>query len=237
MTSEPQVLLIGESAAALAERIRASGYGVLDWSSGAATGLAATGPHPAVALLASTEAGLIPVLRQRFGGMPLLLDIEEDTLENRAGCLSAGADDFWLSGHPPSELLQRLRCHLQSQARLQRCAPLLWVGDLSLDPGSRDARRGTRLLELTAREHDLLELLMLRQGQVLSRELILSHVWDDPDAASNVVEVYIRYLRQKLEQQGEPRLIHTVRGQGYCLSESPPDLRNERAAGRAGDGA
>jgi len=84
-------------------------------------------------------------------------------------------------------------------------------------------RRGQRLLALTAREYALLQLLMEHSGQVLSRDQILRQVWHDQrGAASNVIEVYVRYLRQKLEEHGEKRLIHTVRGQGYCLSNGPP---------------
>jgi DNA-binding response OmpR family regulator len=90
-------------------------------------------------------------------------------------------------------------------------------------PSRHEVRRGQRLIPLTAREYALLLLLIEHSGQVLSREQILRQVWHDQQgAASNVIEVYVRYLRQKLEEQGEKRLIHTVRGQGYCLSDGPP---------------
>ena len=83
--------------------------------------------------------------------------------------------------------------------------------------------RGNRLFALTAREYQLLLLLLRHAGEVVSREQILREVWDDQQAtASNVIEVYVRYLRQKLEEGGERRLIHTVRGHGYCLSDGPP---------------
>jgi DNA-binding response OmpR family regulator len=102
---------------------------------------------------------------------------------------------------------------------------LLQVADLSLDPVSRSVKRGPRLVALTAREYQLLLLLLERQGTVVSRELILRRVWnDDRRTSSNVIEVYVRYLRQKLEEGGERRLIHTIRGQGYCLSERQPPL-------------
>ncbi|MFO0103788.1 MAG: winged helix-turn-helix domain-containing protein, partial [Cyanobium sp.] len=117
----------------------------------------------------------------------------------------------------------RLHCNLRRQAA--PATPLLQVGDLSLDPLSRSVKRGPRPVALTAREYQLLLLLLERQGTVVSRELILRRVWnDDQGTSSNVIEVYVRYLRQKLEEGGERRLIHTVRGQGYCLSERLPPL-------------
>jgi DNA-binding response OmpR family regulator len=92
-----------------------------------------------------------------------------------------------------------------------------------VNPTRRAVRRGRREIALTAREYQLLLLLIRRAGEVVVRERILREIWDDqPGAASNVIEVYVRYLRQKLEEDGERRLIHTVRGQGYCLAERPP---------------
>jgi DNA-binding response OmpR family regulator len=103
--------------------------------------------------------------------------------------------------------------------------PLLQEGDLSLDPLSRSVKRGPRLVALTAREYALLLLLLERKGTVVNRDLILRRVWnDDRGTSSNVIEVYVRYLRQKLEEGGERRLIHTIRGRGYCLSERVPPL-------------
>jgi DNA-binding response OmpR family regulator len=100
---------------------------------------------------------------------------------------------------------------------------LLQLADLSLDPANRQVKRGRRIVALTAREYQLLLLLLERRGQVVSRDLIQRRVWnDDRGCTSNVIEVYVRYLRQKLEQEGEKRLIHTVRGRGYCLSERLP---------------
>jgi DNA-binding response OmpR family regulator len=106
------------------------------------------------------------------------------------------------------------------------------VGDLVLNPSTRQVKRGARPVGLTAREYQLLLLLLERKGTVVSRELILRQVWNDGQASnssnsnssSNVIEVYVRYLRQKLEEGGERRLIHTIRGQGYCLSERLPQL-------------
>ena len=92
--------------------------------------------------------------------------------------------------------------------------------DLTLDTGTRQATRGERVISLTAKEYELLELFMRHPRQVLTRDVIFDHVWDyDFGGESNIIEVYIRYLRQKLESDEEPRLIHTVRGMGYVLRE------------------
>jgi DNA-binding response OmpR family regulator len=121
----------------------------------------------------------------------------------------------------------RLRLHLDLTSRANVPAQLLQVGDLVLNPSTRQVKRGARPVGLTAREYQLLLLLLERKGTVVSRELILRQVWNDEQASnssSNVIEVYVRYLRQKLEEGGERRLIHTIRGQGYCLSERLPQL-------------
>jgi two-component system response regulator MprA len=100
--------------------------------------------------------------------------------------------------------------------------PVLKFADLTLDTGSRQAARGSRLIALTAKEYELLELFMRHPKQVLTREIIFDRVWGyDFGGESNVLEVYIRYLRQKLEADGEARLIHTIRGVGYVLRETP----------------
>jgi DNA-binding response OmpR family regulator len=157
--------------------------------------------------------------------VPVLLDVQENTVEARVRCLSAGADDFWLSSLGPSDLLMRLRLQLELLRREAPTCQLLQVGDLSLNPTTREVKRGTRPVALTAREYQLLLLLLERQGTVVSRDVILRQVWNDErGAASNVIEVYVRYLRQKLEEGSARRLIHTVRGQGYCLSERLPPL-------------
>ena len=104
---------------------------------------------------------------------------------------------------------------------------MLQVADLRVNPSGRKVKRGNRSVALTAREYQLLLLLLRHAGEVVSREQILREVWDDQQAtASNVIEVYVRYLRQKLEEGGEQRLIHTIRGQGYCLSERLPQLES-----------
>jgi DNA-binding response OmpR family regulator len=155
--------------------------------------------------------------------MPILLDLECDSVEARAACLGSGADDFWLSEIGPSDLLLRLRLHRTIQQRSGQRPALLELDDLSVDPTNRTVRRGDRVVALTAREFMLLQVLLRRRGQVLSRELLLQEVWQGERSSSNVVEVYVRYLRQKLEAGGERRLLHTVRGRGYCLGQVLPE--------------
>jgi len=188
------------------------------------TAAAASDPAIALVVLSPGEGPRIAALRARWGAVPILLGIEQDTLEGRSLTLASGADDFWLSGLGTSDLLTRVRLHLHIGAGASMPAPSHHaVADLLLDPASRRVKRGSRSLALTAREYQLLLLLLQHRGEVLSREQILSSVWPDQQgSASNVIEVYVRYLRQKLEQGGERRLIHTVRGRGYCLSEAGP---------------
>ena len=217
------VLLVGDQAVGLAARLEASGYQPLDWSAGAASLSPPPEATPALAIVSAAQANLIPALRARVGSMPILLDVGEDSIQGRETCLSAGANDFWLSSLGISDLLQRLRLHLTIQQRDRKRPTVLQLADLSVDSSCRQVRRGGRPVALTAREYALLMLLFSQAGQVVSREQILSEVWDgDQRTSSNVIEVYVRYLRQKLEQNGEQRLIHTIRGKGYSLSDGLP---------------
>jgi DNA-binding response OmpR family regulator len=218
----PAVLLVGPQAEALASRLEASGYAPLLDSAAADGSQPAT---PLVAVVAASAAASIPALRQRLGGAAILLDLGHDSLEARSRCLDSGADDFWLSGLGPSDLLMRLRLHLGLQQGARLSDPQLQVADLTINMAKRQVRRGGRSVALTAREYQLLLFLVERAGQVLSRESILAGIWNDQQgAASNVIEVYVRYLRQKLEAGGERRLIHTVRGHGYCLCDGIPQI-------------
>ncbi len=223
--SEARILLVGPEAEALAARLEASGYACWrEGQEGSSDGQSQDASPDAV-LLSAGEAWRISALRQQWGTIPLLLDVGDDTVEARIHCLSSGADDFWLSSLGPSDLLMRLRLHLDLTRRANVPAQLLQVGDLVVNPSTRQVKRGRRLVGLTAREYQLLLLLLERKGTVVSRDLMLRQVWkDDQATTSNVIEVYVRYLRQKLEQGGERRLIHTIRGQGYCLSERLPQL-------------
>jgi len=212
------LLLLGAEAEALAPRLEASGYRCL-------VGEQPAGAPCDLVLLGAEWQGRIPQLRAQLGPTPLLLDIGRDSVSARSELLRSGADDFWLSTAGPSDLLSRLRLHRRLLAKGQPPADRLSLADLNVVPSRHEVRRGQRQVALTAREYALLLLLIEHRGQVLSREQILRQVWHDQQgAASNVIEVYVRYLRQKLEQEGEKRLIHTVRGQGYCLSDGPPQL-------------
>ena len=218
MSTEPLLLLAGTSAVALAPRLSASGYTTVDWlSAGVTSSCGVAGDEPLAAVLGADQIDLIAELRQRFGAMTILLDLEQDSVEARANALRCGADDFWLSCLGPSDLLLRLRLHRTIQAREGRRPQQLQLQDLSLDPVTRQVRRAGRELALTAREYALLVVMMKRPGHVFSREQLMREVWNDETANSNVVEVYVRYLRQKLEGQGQSRLLLTVRGRGDSL--------------------
>jgi DNA-binding response OmpR family regulator len=210
------LLLLGQEAEALAPRLEASGYTCH-------IGEAGIEARCDLAVLGAELADQLPQLQQRIGTMPVLLDIGTDSVAARSRLLRSGATDFWLSSAGASDLLMRLRLHRKLVEKGRPPEDRLSLGDLSLIPSRHEVRRGQRIVPLTAREYALLLLLMEHSGQVLSRDRILRQVWHDQrGAASNVIEVYVRYLRQKLEEQGEKRLIHTVRGQGYCLSDGPP---------------
>ena len=158
-------------------------------------------------------------LRSR-GSQPILMLTAKDTTENRVQGLDAGADDYMVKPFELDELLARIRALLR-RTQPER-APVLSFADLSLDTSTRQAMRKTRVINLTAKEYDLLELFLRHPRQVLTREVIFDRVWGyDFGGESNVLDVYIRYLRQKLELEGEARLIHTVRGVGYVLRELP----------------
>jgi two-component system response regulator MprA len=224
-----RVLLVGEVAVALGPRLELSGHQPLDdepSQSGAFEKDGQGANAPEAILLSPGNEGRLAELRRRWGAVPMLLGLRDDTLAGRIHCLASGADDFWLTDRPPSDLLTRLRLHLAVARRAapasERCEPLR-LGDLELDPIHRRVRRGGRLLSITAREYQLLLLLLRERHTVVSRERILREIWGDAEGAgSNVIEVYVRYLRQKLEQEGGRRLIHTVRGKGYCLAERWP---------------
>jgi two-component system, OmpR family, response regulator MprA len=154
------------------------------------------------------------------GSIPILMLTAKDTIQDRVQGLDAGADDYLVKPFELDELLARIR------ALLRRTQPersqVLTFEDLSLDTATRQATRHGRLISLTAKEYDLLDLFLRHPHQVLTREMIFDRVWGyDFGGESNVLDVYIRYLRQKLEIEGENRLLHTVRGVGYVLRELP----------------
>jgi two-component system response regulator MprA len=159
-------------------------------------------------------------LRTASGSVPILMLTAKDAVQDRVQGLDAGADDYMVKPFNLDELLARVRALLR-RTQPER-VPLLKFADLTLDTGSRQATRGSRLISLTAKEYELLELFLRHPKQVLTREVIFDRVWGyDFGGESNVLEVYVRYLRQKLEEGGESRLIHTVRGVGYVMRENP----------------
>jgi len=165
--------------------------------------------------------GLEVCHRLRTGGeVPIVMLTAKDTIQDRVQGLDAGADDYLVKPFNLDELLARIRALLR-RTQVKRI-PILEFNDLKLDTGSRQATRGERTISLTAKEYELLDLFMRHPRQVLTREVIFDRVWGyDFGGESNVLEVYIRYLRQKLEVADEPRLIHTVRGVGYVMRENP----------------
>ncbi|MFZ5858666.1 MAG: response regulator transcription factor [Chloroflexota bacterium] len=159
-------------------------------------------------------------MRTASGSVPILMLTAKDAVQDRIQGLDAGADDYMVKPFNLDELLARVRALLR-RTQPDR-VPVLKFADLTLDTGSRQASRGSRLVQLTAKEYELLELFLRHPKQVLTREVIFDRVWGyDFGGESNVLEVYIRYLRQKLEEGGEARLIHTVRGVGYVMRENP----------------
>jgi two-component system response regulator MprA len=150
---------------------------------------------------------------------PVLMLTAKDAIPDRVAGLDAGADDYLVKPFAFDELLARIRALLRRVAPSEVNAPLQFA-DLELDPATRRARRGEREIELTAKEYDVLELFMRHPRQVLTRDIIYDRIWGyDFGGESNIIEVYVRYLRAKLEAGGEPRLIHTIRGVGYVLRE------------------
>jgi two-component system, OmpR family, response regulator MprA len=154
------------------------------------------------------------------GDVPILILTARDALDSRVEGLDSGADDYLVKPFEREELLARLRALLRR--RPPRGSASIVVGDLRLNPATREAFRGDRELDLTAREFELLEHLMRNERIVVSRQSLLDEVWGyHPFAETNTVDVFISNLRRKLEQGGEPRVLHTIRGAGYVLRDEP----------------
>ncbi len=160
------------------------------------------------------------VLRAEGDRTPILMLTALVETADRIAGLDAGADDYVVKPFDLDELLARVRA-FGRRARAEKPPTLRFAG-LTLDPSTREAWRGERKLALTPREFELLELFLRHPRQALTRELISDRVWGyDYDGESNVIDVCVKYLREKLEAGGEPRLIQTVRGVGYALREEP----------------
>ena len=157
-------------------------------------------------------------LRERSIDTPVLVLTARDALPDRVRGLDLGADDYLTKPFAFEEFLARVRALLRRAT--PRRDPLLRVADLTLDPATRAVTRGHRRITLTTREHALLEYFMRNAGRVLTRPMIAEHVWGlDFDPESNIIDVYVGYLRRKIDGDGEPRLLQTVRGAGYTLKD------------------
>lgn len=158
-------------------------------------------------------------LRRHGNQTPILVLTAKDSPRDAVEGLDAGADDYLKKPFAFEELLARIRS-VSRRGPIPR-ATRYRVADLLLDPASHEVQRSTRKINLTPREYQVLELLMRRAGQVVERETVLDAIWGDQgEAGPNTVDVFVSSLRRKLDHPGEQRLIHTVRGVGFCLEES-----------------
>lgn len=159
---------------------------------------------------------VLQTLRQDKITTPVLLLTVRATIEDKVLGLDAGADDYLTKPFAFQELVARVRALLRRRAETE--PSVLQVGDLSLDPARRTVTRGGVKIDLTAREFSLLDYFMRNPGRVLTRTMIAEHVWDYSfDTSTNVIDVYVNYLRKKIDAEREPKLLHTVRGVGYVL--------------------
>jgi OmpR family response regulator NblR len=178
--------------------------------------------QPAMVVIDKTwakEAGISLCRQLRSSGnrLPILLLVESETVEERLACIEAGADDYFLKPYKREEFLQLIRLYLQPAVSLKE---QIRFGELILDLTTRQLTRKDRAIDLTMKEFELLKYLMSNPQKILTREEIIENVWGyDYRGESNVIEVYIRYLRLKIETEGQKRLIQTVRGVGYVLRE------------------
>ncbi|MGI8585059.1 MAG: response regulator transcription factor [Thermoleophilaceae bacterium] len=223
MAQKPRVLVVeddAEIAGALRRSLRLESYDVSLADNGEAALLQAADFEPDAVVL---DLGLprldgVEVCRRlrAVGDVPILILTARDGLDARVEGLDSGADDYLVKPFERQELLARLRALLRR--RPPRGSAFLVIGDVRLNPETREVLRGDRRLDLTAREFELLEYLMRNERLVVSRQQLLEDVWDYyAFAETNTVDVFISTLRRKLEAGGEPRVLHTVRGAGYVL--------------------
>ncbi|MEM6450973.1 MAG: response regulator transcription factor [Cyanobacteria bacterium P01_D01_bin.105] len=223
-TPNPRILIV-EDEEKLAKFVQLElgyeGYEVTVANDGLSGLMAARDSEPDLVLLDWMMPGLTGVevcrrLRATGAMMPVIMLTAKDGIEDRVAGLDAGADDYVVKPFSIEELLARVRAHLR---RNQPEDPESFqFADLTLSRKTREVKRGDRTIELTAKEFDLLDYLISHPKQVLTRDRILEEVWGyDFMGDSNIIEVYIRYLRLKLESENESRLIQTVRGVGYVM--------------------
>ena len=169
-----------------------------------------------VMLPALSGVEVLTALRRKHIGTPVLILTAQSQVEHKVRGLDAGADDYLTKPFAIEELLARVRVLLRRGS--VAAAGILQIDDLTLNPGTREVTRGGQKIELTAKEYALLEYLMRNAGRVLTRPMIAEHVWNqDFDTYTNVIDVYVNYLRAKIDKGHARRLIHTVRGSGYAL--------------------
>ncbi len=225
MADQPHVLVVDDDsriAAALRRALIYEGYSVEVAPDGRVALTRARDRVPDLVILDVMLPGLdgMEVCKRlrADGDVPILMLTARDGTPDRVLGLDSGADDYLVKPFAYEELLARVRALLRRQAT--RVRRTMRFADLSMDMGTREVRRGPHPIALTAREFDLLQHFLRNPRQVLTRERILDAVWGfDFETTSNAVDVYVGYLRQKLEADGQPRLIHTVRGVGYVLRE------------------
>ncbi len=168
---------------------------------------------------------LLRNIRAKKISTPVLILTAKDSIDDRVIGLDTGADDYLIKPFSFDELLARVRALLRRQKEKRDL--ILSVGDLQLDTLTREVKRGNRPIELTSKEYAMLEYLLRNKNRVLTRSQIAEHVWDyDFDYNSNIVEVYIRYLRRKIDENFDAKLLHTVRGGGYMIKDK--SIRNNK---------
>jgi len=223
----PAKILVVEDEAKLAQfvelELKYEGYEVIVAADGLAGLSAARESEPDLIVLDWMLPGVTGLeicrrLRMTGSDVPIILLTAKDDVSDRVAGLDAGADDYVVKPFSIEELFARIRAHLRRTQEEE--TGLLEFSDLRMNVNTREVYRGQRAIELTAKEFDLLEYLLGHPRQVLTRDQILERVWGyDFMGDSNIIEVYVRYLRLKLEADSEKRLIQTVRGVGYVLRE------------------
>ena len=164
--------------------------------------------------------GILKHLRGKGDRTPVLLLTARDSIEDRVKGLDAGADDYLVKPFSFDELLARLRVMMRRAS--ESVSDVFTIADLTVDCAAHTVHRGGKAITLSSREFAILEYLVRNRGRILSRDKISRHVWNyEYEGGSNVVDVYIRYLRKKLDEGFSPKLIHTIRGAGYVLREEP----------------